>query len=288
MDLTPIPSPIAPPAAGRGAPPPNQDETCFSPPLPGAGRAMGEGGQGGEVVLAVLVVLFVLVSLARPAAAWDLAPDASSAAFHAFHQRFSSDAYHYPRHGAAPLGLVGFDVYAEASVDRGFADSAAGDLIDGNLTGGAMSIGRVGVRKGLPGGVDLGVAYGQALGSSGLKLLSADVQWAMIHGGVLSPAVSFRFTGTETVGSPGAYELRQVGAEVLVSKGFAMLTPYAGVGIVSSLGTFHGIHAGTLQETDTQGIAYAGVTLSLLVPKITVEVEKADVVQASVRVGIGL
>jgi len=261
--LTPVPSPIPslPPGEGR--------------PLP-------------RPVLVVPAVLLVLVSLALPAAAWDLVPDTSAEAFHAFHQRFSGDAYHYPRHSAAPLGLVGFDIYAEASVDRGFADSAAGDLIDGNLTGGAMAIGRVGVRKGLPGGVDLGLAYGQALGATDLKLLSADVQWAMVHGGVLSPAVSFRVTGTGTVGGTGTYELRQYGAEVLVSKGFAMLTPYAGVGVVSSRGRFHGIHVGTLQETDTQGIAYAGLTLSLLVPKITVEVEKADVVQASVRVGVGL
>lgn len=239
--------------------------------------------------LRVLAVLLVLLSTAAvPAAAWDVASDASPEAFHAFHQRFSGDAYHYPRHSAAPLGLLGFDLYAEASVDRGFADSAAGDLITGNLTSGAMSIGRVGVRKGLPGGVDLGVAYGQALGGSDLKLVSADVQWAMIHGGVLSPAVSLRVTGTGTTGSAGAYELRQYGAEILVSKGFTVLTPYAGAGVVSSRGRLNRIHGSTLQETDTQGIAYAGLTLSLLIPKITVEVEKAETVQASVRIGIGL
>jgi hypothetical protein len=236
----------------------------------------------------VLFILCVLVSLASPAAAWDIASDASPESFHAFHQRFSGDVYHYPRHGAAPLGLIGFDVYAEASADRGFADSAAGDLVIGDLTGGTMSIGRIGVRKGLPGGVDVGVAYGQTLGGSGLRLASADVQWAMIHGGLLSPAVSLRLTGTGTVGNVGTYELRQYGAEILISKGFTILTPYAGVGVVRSRGTLNVIHSATRQETDNQGIAYAGVTLSLLVPKITVEVEKADVIQASIRVGIGL
>jgi hypothetical protein len=235
---------------------------------------------------ALLLALLALAAL--PAAAWDVASDTSPEAFHAFHQRFSGDAYHYPRHGAAPLGLLGFDFYAEASVDRGFADSAAGDLVTGDLTSGAMSVARVGVRKGLPGGVDLGVAYGQALGGRDVKLVSADVQWAMIHGGVLSPAVSLRVTGTGNVGGASSYELRQYGAEILVSKGFAMLTPYAGVGVVSSRGTLNRIHGSTLQETDTQGIAYAGLTLSLLIPKITVEVEKAETVQASVRIGIGL
>jgi len=239
-------------------------------------------------VLAVPAVLAVLVlSLSAPAAAWDIGSDTSQESFHAFNKRFSGDVYHYPRHGAAPLGLIGFDIYAEASVDRGFADSTAGDLIVGNVTGGAMTIGRVGVRKGLPGGIDIGVAYGRPIGNV-LNLASADLQWAMLQGGPLSPAVSLRVTGTETVGGGDTYRFRQYGAEVLVSKGFTVLTPYAGVGVFRSRGTFNGIHSGTLHDTDSQGIAYAGVTLSLLVPKITVEVEKADVVQASLRVGIGL
>ena len=41
--LTPIPSPIALPSPGRGAPPP-----AFSPPLPVGWECDGRGGQGGE------------------------------------------------------------------------------------------------------------------------------------------------------------------------------------------------------------------------------------------------
>jgi len=238
---------------------------------------------------ALILLAVLILSLAAPAArAWDIAPDASAESFHAFNQRFSGDVYDYPRHSAAPLGLLGFDIYAGASLDRGFGNAVAGDLIDGNLTGGAMTIGRVGVRKGLPGGIDIGVAYSRPLGSSNLNLASADVQWAILQGGPLSPAVSLRATGTGTVGSTGTYDFRQYGAEILVSKGFTILTPYAGVGVFRSRGTFNGIHSGTLHDTDTQGVAYAGVSLSLLLPKITLEVEKADVVQASLRVGIGL
>jgi hypothetical protein len=136
--------------------------------------------------------------------------------------------------------------------------------------------------------VDIGIAYVRPLGSSNLHLAAADLQWAMLSGGPLSPAVSLRVTGTRSVGSVENYEFRQYGAEILVSKGFTVLTPYAGVGVARSQGTLSAIHGPTLDETITQGIAYAGVTLSLVGPKITVEVEKADVVQASLRVGIGL
>jgi hypothetical protein len=233
----------------------------------------------------VRALFFSLLLLAAlPAAAWDVNGGASAQDFHAFHRRFSADAYHYPRHGAAPLGIIGFDVYGEVSVDRGFEDDAAG-AVSGNISGGFLSVGRVGVRKGLPGGFDLGVAYGQALGGD-VKLASADLQWAIVRGGVLEPAVSIRLTGTETL-SPRAYDLRQYGAEVMVSKGFTVLTPYAGVGVVRSRGNLEGDHQ-SLEETDTRAVAYAGITLNLLVPKITVEVEKAEVVQASIRLGVGL
>jgi hypothetical protein len=114
------------------------------------------------------LLLFVALGAtvpSAPALAWDVNGDAPGADFHAFHRRFSSDAYHYPRHGAAPLGLTGFDVFVDAAVDRGFDDEPfAGTVIDGSLSGGFLSVARVGVRKGLPGGFDLGVAYGQALG----------------------------------------------------------------------------------------------------------------------------
>jgi acyl transferase domain-containing protein/acyl carrier protein len=54
--LTPVPSPIALPSSGRGAPPPSREkEAVFRfPPLPEEGRAMGEGGQGGEDAEALL------------------------------------------------------------------------------------------------------------------------------------------------------------------------------------------------------------------------------------------
>jgi hypothetical protein len=247
---------------------------------------MGEGGQGGEVLRRLAVLLLLLLFAALPAAAWDVSRDMPEEDFHAFHRRFSSDAFHYPRHAAAALGVVGFDVYVDAGLDRGFDDeSFAATAIDGDLTGGALAVARVGVRKGLPGGVDLGVSYGQALGGD-VKLASADLQWAFIEGGVLSPAVALRLTGTETLNAH-AYDLRQYGAEILVSKGFTVLTPYAGAGVVRSRGRLDG-STRTFEDTATRGVAYAGITLNLLLPKIAFEVEKGEAVQAAVRIGFGL
>lgn len=233
------------------------------------------------------ILLFLALALAAaPALAWEVSGDAPEGDFRAFHRRFSSAAYHYPRHGAAPLGLIGFEVYADAAVDRDFDDEPFADtVIDGDLTGGLLSVARIGARKGLPGGIDLGLAYGRALGSD-LELVSADLQWAFVKGGPLTPAVSLRLTGTRTLDA-GVYDLDQYGAEVFVSKGFTILTPYIGAGVVHSKGQLDSTLGGTFEESETRGVVYGGITLNLLLPKITVEVEKAEVVQGAVRIGIG-
>jgi hypothetical protein len=241
----------------------------------------------------VAVALFLLTTLAAlapaPARAWDPASPAPPADFTAFHRRFSSDLYPYPRHGAAPLGLVGFEFFADATYDSSFdSEPFFKTAVDGNLPGGVLSIGRVGVRKGLPGGLDLGVSYGEALGSR-VRLVSAEVQYALLHGGLLEPALSIRVTGTRTVGS-GAYGLDQYGAEILLSKGFTVLTPYVGAGLTHSRGRLGNLGHGTADLTDnaTRAVAYAGLRLNLLVPKIVVEVEKGEAVQGAVRIGFGL
>jgi hypothetical protein len=240
-------------------------------------------GRRGIWALALLAVM--IPAGARPAAAWTVDGNAPRADFEAFSRRFASDAYFYPGHGAAPLGVVGFNVFAEGSYDRGFGGEPFADTtVRGGLTGNALVFGRAGVRKGLPGKIDLGVAVSQALDGD-VKLGSAELSYALLAGGAAKPAVGIRLTGTRTL-SARAYALDQEGAEILVSKGFLLLTPYAGVGIVHSSGRLRG-DLRTLSTDDTRGIAYAGLSLNLLLPKITVEVEKGEVVQGRVRVAFG-
>ncbi len=233
------------------------------------------------------LIILSLAFSALPALAADVRPDAPEADFRDFNRRFSMAAYDYPRHGAAPLGLIGFDVFADAAVDQNFGDEDfARTVLDDSLTGDALVVARVGARKGLPGGINIGVAYGRAL-ETDVKLVSGDLQWAIIKGGTLTPALSLRLTGTRTLDA-GAYSLDQYGAELLLSKGFTVVTPYIGAGIVHSKGSLDSSLGRTFEDTQTRATVYGGVTLSLLLPKITVEVEKADVVQGAVRIAFGL
>lgn len=235
----------------------------------------------------VPVLLLLLALFALPAIAAEVRPDAPEEDFREFNRRFAMAAYHYPRHGAAPLGLIGFDIYADAAVDQEFGDEEfVRTVLDDDLTGDLLTVVRVGARKGLPAGIDIGLAYGRAI-ETDIELISADVQWAILDGGALSPALSLRVTGTRTMGSD-VYDLDQYGAEILLSKGFAVLTPFVGAGVVRSVGSLDSSLGRTFEDSETRGVLYGGLTLNLLLPKITVEVEKADVVQGAVRVAFGL
>lgn len=206
-------------------------------------------------------------------------------ALEVFHDQFSSAIYPYPRHSAKPLGILGFDIWAEVA---GFPDAApevervAGE----SLTADALVVYRVGARKGLPGGFDLGLSYGSAL-EPGIELVSAELSWAILEGGAATPAVGLRGTGTRTLNG-GAYELQQYGLEVAISKGFAILTPYAGAGFAWNESTFERDGLGNLTTDSTRGFVFAGLILNLWVPKITFEVEQADELQGAVRLAFGL
>jgi len=235
------------------------------------------------------VELFLLLALcaAMPAAAsWEVNGGAAPGDFRDFNRRFSSDAYFYPRHSAAPLGLLGFEVWVDTTYDSAFDSQSFNDTaVNGSYTGGFLSIARVGARKGLPGGIDIGASYGKALGGD-VKLISGEIQYAIFHGGVLAPALSVRVTGTRTLDA-NHYRLDQYGAELLLSKGFPAVTPYVGAGFVRGKGTLDSA-VQSLSDTTTRPVVFAGVTLSLLVPKIHIEVEQGEAFQAAVRVGIGL
>jgi hypothetical protein len=231
-------------------------------------------------------ILCIVLAAAPAQGSFSVSPQATQGDFEAFNRRFNSDAYFYPRHSASPLGILGFEVYADATYDDAFDDQAFNETaVDGSYTGGFLSVGRVGARKGLPGGIDVGLAYGKTLNGD-VKLVSAELQYAILHGGVLEPALSVRVTGTRTVAA-SAYELNQYGADVLLSKGFTVLTPYIGAGFIRGKGRLDRGILPSFDDTETHAVAFAGVTLNLLLPKLNFEVEKGEALQAAVRVGFG-
>src|SRR5262245_10172143 len=116
----------------------------------------------------LLLFTAVLAGASAPAKAsdWVVNPAATRGELEHFHGDFGAAGCPYPEHGAKPLGVVGFEVYADASYSREFeVFEGTNGAIGGRLPQGVLSVARVGVRKGLPFGIDLEATYGRALGS---------------------------------------------------------------------------------------------------------------------------
>ncbi|MCB1054727.1 MAG: hypothetical protein KDD11_04355 [Acidobacteria bacterium] len=235
----------------------------------------------------LILTLAAALVVAAPAHAWEIRQDAPAADFARFHDAFAPAAFPAPRHGAGPLGWIGFEIFAEASAIDGVGNEAFADTtIRGSLPADALTIARVGARKGLPGGFDIGASYGEVV-SADFNLLSADVKWSILEGGPLKPALALRVSGTRSSGSD-VYDFQQTAVDLSFSKGFANLTPYVGVGLLRSESRLDRIAGDPLKVDSTDQILFAGVTINLLVPRITLAVEQGDQLQAAVRLSIGL
>jgi hypothetical protein len=244
------------------------------------------------VLPAALAVLILVACPWTPAGAWDVNPATGPGSLVDFHEQFSLMAYPYPRHKAEPLGWVGFEIYGEVAALPGAADDTSiRNATDGSLPADALSVYRVGARKGLPGKVDLGASLAKTLDGD-IDLVSAELSWAILEGSVATPALQLRLTGTQTLDAD-LYDLEMYGAELLLSKGFPIVTPYVGAGVVYSEGTFDrstvfGAVPETFTTDGTHTVGYVGATFNFALFKITAEVERGVEVHGAVRFSVGI
>ena len=131
---------------------------------------------------------------------------------------------------ATPLGITGFDVGVEASfmpINSGYWDTAFGGP---GKAPAALVIPKLRARKGLPFGIDIGAMYSY-VPDSNIKLYGAEVSYAILDGSIATPAVGIRGTYTKLTGV-NDLSFQTAGIDASISKGFLILTPYAGAGLV--------------------------------------------------------
>lgn len=188
-----------------------------------------------------------------------------------------------PQAPAAGLGIIGFDVSATAS-----STSVESVEILERAAGGhsvPKSLPTVGLRaeKGLPFDIDLGLSYSLLPGTSA-SATSGDVKWAFWGGGLVYPAVATRIFYTQVSGL-GDMSLNSKGIELSISKGFAMVTPYAGVGVVASKASAK--NTSLKSESFNQTRTFAGVNVNLLVMNIGLVADKTGK-DTSVNLKLGI
>lgn len=165
-----------------------------------------------------------------------------------------------------PLGVTGFDLGIAATVTKlensaVFNTAGAGDLS-------SVAVPSLRLHKGLPFGIDIGVMYG-AVPSTNIKLLGAELRYALVEGGAAMPAIGIRGSYTKLSGVD-QLDFNTSGVDLSISKGFLLFTPYAGVGKVWVASTPVGIST-LSKESFSLNKAFVGVNLNFGLVNIAVE-----------------
>ena len=183
---------------------------------------------------------------------------------------------------AEPLGTTGFDLGVEVESTK-LQNPQVYDLATGGNAPSSLIVPKVHVYKGLPLGIDVGAFY-SAVPDSNIKLWGAELRYAILKGGTATPAVSVRGSYTKLQGVD-QLAFDTTGLDISISKGFAFVTPYAGLGEVWAHSTPNGIP--TLSKENLSMAKYfVGVNVNLAVVNIAVEGDKTgDATSYGVKLG---
>ena len=134
--------------------------------------------------------------------------------------------------------------------------------------------------------IDLGIVYGTAPGSD-VKLVGYELKWAILKGSTISPAVAIRGAYTKLSGVD-ELDISTKSLDLSISKGFAMLTPYAGIGEVwitsSPNASLPSIPLKKEDITETKG--FVGCKISLGLINFVAEADFAKVDAYSLRMNL--
>lgn len=103
--------------------------------------------------------------------------------------------------------------------------------VSGNKIPSMLPLPKLHVQVGLPViPIDLGVVYSSVPGTN-IKYTGGEIKWAVMKGGVALPAIAIRGAFTKLSGVDDL-DISTKSADISISKGILMFTPYAGYGMV--------------------------------------------------------
>ena len=161
----------------------------------------------------------------------------------------------------AALGITGFDLGIEVTQTKMTKSSQIWSKITGS--GNSVSnlyLPKLHIDKGLPFGIDVAAFYSK-VPTTNVKLVGGELRYALVDGGVATPAVALRYAITKMSGVD-VLSLGTRSLDVSISKGFAVFTPYAGIGKVWTNSTPDAA-SGLNKESFSQGKVLAGVNMNL-------------------------
>ena len=216
------------------------------------------------------IIAAAALAASFPAAAGDINPAnlTMQSEVRALTKDLGSVLSYKPLIPSEPLGITGFDV------GLGFTGTRLGDPgVFAKAGGGNRSNAyspSLRLDKGLPFGFDVGAVLGEVAGTN-IRYWGGELRYALISGNVALPAVAIRGSYTRMTGVD-QMELNTKGLDLSVSKGFALFTPYAGVGAVWTTGTPTG--TAFTKEKVTQGKVFAGINANFGLTNVALEADR--------------
>jgi hypothetical protein len=219
-----------------------------------------------------LLVLACTLGIAQPAMAGNIntLQNLAQGEFRNFSEDLGSALSYKGVAPAEALGVTGFDVGLEVTQTT-LAKSASlwNKVGTGNVSN--LYVPKLHVTKGLPLDIDIG-AFISTIPTTGINLYGGELRWAFLPGSTVMPAVAVRGSLTKLTGV-NQLALDTKGLDVSISKGFAMFTPYAGIGQVWT-NSNPNASTGLAKESFTQGKLFVGGNLNLGLTNLAAEYDK--------------
>jgi hypothetical protein len=233
-----------------------------------------------------LLALICTLGIAQPAMAAGITTLnnlSSQAEFRTLSEDLGAALSYKPVTPAAPLGTTGFDLGIEVTqTDMSKSSALWSKITNGGSTVSKLYVPKLHVAKGLPFGIDVAAFYSKIPGSN-ISLVGGELRYAILSGGIAEPAIGIRGSFTRLSGV-SQLSLNTKGLDISISKGFAMFTPYAGIGQVwvdstANVGSF-------AKESFTQGKVFVGANLNMGFSNLAAEVDKTGGIQSiSMKLG---
>lgn len=171
---------------------------------------------------------------------------------------------------AEPLGLVlGLDMGVEVTATQ-IENKAELDIATSGDAPSTLIVPKLHVHKGLPFGFDIGALYSQ-VPDTNITLWGAELRYAIVDGSTVMPAIGLRASFT-TLEGVDQLDLETRSLDISVSKGFAIFTPYIGIGTVWITATPQNIP--TLTEEDFKETkVFGGLNVNLAILNLALEAD---------------
>ena len=216
-----------------------------------------------------LVAISVMACASASASSLDSVESLNQSQFLELTKNLGAATHYKSISPSEPLGALGFDIGLRVSsteMDNSLFDLAS----DGDFDTDEIIVPSVSIHKGLLLGLDIGASLG-AIPGTDATIVGAEVRYALVRGGVAAPAIGLRASYSQVNGVDD-FSLNNTALELGISKGFFFLTPYAGVGIVSTSADPEDID-GLSSERDNQRKVFVGATINLGLA-VTLEAER--------------